>query len=984
MTEGLKERITREQVRITMEQLPAMQGASLAVALVLCLLASDAAPLRNILLWLGLLLMSVIGKGALYNRFEKVRETAFDGRRWGNAYVVLTLFAGTAWGLSAFMILPSGNFEKACLFLLIIGGLASGTSRGHSSIKLAPMASAMPGALGYAVRLAMEGTPFGYTAAFLIVIFVLAVIGHSLKDYRFFTSFVALRIEKQDLLEEKQAINDSLRREIAERGFRERRLRRAEMTARFGYWEIFPEAGKVQASEGARTIYGIEKEELTLPEIQRISLPEYRGMLDNAFEMLIEEGRPYNVEFKIRRPTDGKIIDIHSIAEYSPEKGLVFGVLQDITERKRAEEEVREANAYLENIFDNSPDAIGIVDSRGRFLRWNKMAEELYGYTFEEVKLKSCFDLYADQDERDKMLATLRRKGSVKNLEMRMYKKDGSSAPLEISIGLLQDAKGKTLASVCVARDLSLLRETLNALRVSNDRLHREMAERKRAEEELVRLATAMEQTAESIFIADPDWIIRYVNPAFERLTGYNHGEIVGRHTRTLRHDETLYREVGETLARGEVWSGRISNKKKDGAYYEAVATASPVKDNSGAIINYVIIHRDITREVKLEAELNQARKMEAIGLLAGGIAHDFNNILAAIMGFTELSLFKVPQESPVRGNLEQVLKASKRASEVVKQILTFTRQGMQQRKHVGIAGIVQDSIKLLRSSLPSTIEIRHEIKLKPGEDVVLGDPVQLHQVMMNLGTNAGHAMRAKGGVLSVKLSAIADASQLPSHADIETGRHVCITMSDTGHGMDPAVVERIFDPYFTTKGPGEGTGLGLSVVQGIVKSHGGVITVESKPGHGTSFSVYLRQIEGAQPESVKVASESPPAGGERILLVDDEEALVDLGKATLESLGYQVTAMTSSAEALRIFSAQPDAFDLVMTDMTMPSLTGKELAAGIVALRRDIPVILATGFPDLIDEQQAREAGIREMIIKPFEIRTLAVAVRRALEKGS
>ena len=394
--------------------------------------------------------------------------------------------------------------------------------------------------------------------------------------------------------------------------------------------------------------------------------------------------------------------------------------------------------------------------------------------------------------------------------------------------------------------------------------------------------------------------------------------------------------------------------KKKDGMIYDVESTASPVRDSSGDIINYVSIHRDITREVKLEAELHQARKMEAIGLLAGGIAHDFNNILAAIMGFTELSLFKIPEDNPVRGNLEQVLKAASRASEVVKQILTFTRQGVQERKPVRIAPIVLEALKLLRSSLPSTIEIRQEIEVMPGEDVVLADPGQIHQVLMNLGTNAGHAMRTKGGTLSVKLSVITDASQLSVHPDLKAGPHVCITVSDTGHGMDSAVLERIFDPYFTTKGPGEGTGLGLSVVQGIVKNHNGAITVSSEPGQGTTFSVFLPVLENVDAADAK-ALQAPPTGSERILLVDDEEALVDLGKEILETLGYQVTATTSSLDALEIFRAQPYAFDLVITDMTMPSLTGRELAKKIIALRSDTPIILSTGFSDLVTKNKPR-----------------------------
>ncbi len=261
----------------------------------------------------------------------------------------------------------------------------------------------------------------------------------------------------------------------------ERRLKRAEVVSHFGNWEFIPGFDKVKASEGARIIYGLEGAEWSISEVQTIPLPEYRGMLDKALSGLIEEGKPYNVEFKIRRPTDGKIIDIHSIAEYSSEKGVMFGVIQDITERKRAEEDIRQTNAYLENIFENSPDAIAIVDKHGRFIRWNKMAEDLYGYTFEEMKGKSVFDLYADEDELEKMLVSLRRERSVKKWEMRMERKDGSIVPFEISISLLKDSQNETLGSVGVARDLSGIKEAFAALRASHDQLNQEIIERKRA-----------------------------------------------------------------------------------------------------------------------------------------------------------------------------------------------------------------------------------------------------------------------------------------------------------------------------------------------------------------------------------------------------------------------------------------------------------------------------------------------------------------------
>lgn len=643
---------------------------------------------------------------------------------------------------------------------------------------------------------------------------------------------------------------------------------------------------------------------------------------------------------------------------------LLMTGLWSIFQRKRSEEALRESEEKFSLAFKHAPMALTITRWKdGTYLDVNDRGLETSGYTREEMLGRTPVELGVLRGEdRRRLIDALERQGKVSGMEITAYAKGGS--PIHCLYHCEMVTIGGAKQILTMVQDIT---------------------ERKRAEEDLMRLAAALEQAEEAIFIAAPDWTIQYVNPAFERLTGYCHEEIVGLHTRVLRsyhHDEAFYGTMRDTLTRAGVWSGRIINKRKDGTFYEAEATVSPVKDKSGALINFVSIHRDITREVRLEADLQQARKMEAIGLLAGGIAHDFNNILAAIMGFTELSLLKISADSPIRENLVQVLKASERASEVVKQILTFTRQRAPERRPIGIVQIIFDTIKLLRSSLPSTIEICEDFAVKPGEDVVLADPGQINEVLMNLGANAGHAMKAKGGALGVKLSRVADLSRFPAHPVSLEGPHLCLTVSDTGHGMDSDVLERIFDPYFTTKGPGEGTGLGLSVVQGIVKAHGGAITVWSEPGQGAAFSVFLPLHEDSKAMDAKVSAPLP-TGNDRILLVDDEEALVVMCKEMLEMLGYRVTAMTSSLEALDVFRAKPDAFDLVITDMTMPHLTGKELAEKIIACRSDTPIILCTGLCDLISENQAKEAGVREFVAKPYEMRTLVSAIRRALGKG-
>ncbi len=382
----------------------------------------------------------------------------------------------------------------------------------------------------------------------------------------------------------------------------------------------------------------------------------------------------------------------------------------------------------------------------------------------------------------------------------------------------------------------------------------------------------------------------------------------------------------------------------------------------------------------QLEGQLMHTQKLEAIGTLAGGIAHDFNNILGVIMGYTELALLDIPEGTSLQLKLDEVLKASNRAKEMVNQILTFSRQSKQERKPIQISLIVKEVLKMLRASLPTTIEIRQNFRT--GLAPVLSDPTQIHQVLMNLCTNAAHAMRDKGGVLEVSLTDVdIDSDAAAQHPDITPGRYQRLTVSDTGHGMDRAVMKRIFDPFFTTKGPGEGTGMGLAVIHGIVKSHDGAITVHSELGKGTTFQVFFPTIESkvtAEPEHFAPLL----LGNERILFVDDEEALVGMGQQMLESLGYEIVARTSSIDALKVFRTQPDKFDLVITDMTMPNMTGAELAKKIMRIRSDIPIVLCTGFSEVISEEKAKAIGIREFVMKPIIRQKIAKIIRRVLDQ--
>lgn len=392
-----------------------------------------------------------------------------------------------------------------------------------------------------------------------------------------------------------------------------------------------------------------------------------------------------------------------------------------------------------------------------------------------------------------------------------------------------------------------------------------------------------------------------------------------------------------------------------------------------------IVFIEDISEQKQMEGQLRQSQKMEAIGTLAGGIAHDFNNILSAIMGYAELSLLEIPQETKLRNKVEQILRASNRAKDLIRQILTFSRQGELKPKPVQLHLIVKEAMKLIRASIPAGIEIRQKIEVDSSH--VMADPTQLHQVLMNLCTNAHYAMRDTGGVLEIRLTehetAETDVSVCP---DMNPGAYLRLSIADTGVGIDPALLDRIFEPYFTSKKPGEGTGMGLAVVHGIARRHGGAVTVESRPGQGSRFDVYLPRVMRNTGQSAE-ESGSLPMGSERILFVDDEEPLVNLGRQMLEHLGYQVECRTSSIEALETFRSNPQHFDLVVTDLAMPNMNGDQLALKIMSIRPGMPILLCTGFSETFTPDKARKMGIQDLLMKPLSLQDLAVGVRQALE---
>jgi len=521
-----------------------------------------------------------------------------------------------------------------------------------------------------------------------------------------------------------------------------------------------------------------------------------------------------------------------------------------------------------------------------------------------------------------------------------------------------------------------------------------DITERKRAEAELrrseERYRNILDNMEEAYYEVDLKGNILFVNPATCRMIGYPEDEILAKSFRDFMDKENIkavYDTFNRLFRTGE--SATLFDWefiRKNGEKLVVESSVYLIRDAGGTPTGFMGIGRDITERKKaeeekkrLETQLAQAQKMESIGTLAGGIAHDFNNILSAIIGYTELAMNDIADPVRAGAELGEVLKAGERAKDLVSQILTFSRQTETRHSPLAIKTVVKESLKMIRSVTPSNIEIRSDLA---DSGVILSDPTQINQVMLNLCTNAVHAMGKTGGILEVGLRRVhAEGGSELRDLDLVPGTYMRLEVRDTGHGMSPEVMSRIFDPYFTTKEVGRGTGLGLAVVHGIVKSHGGAITCESVPGEGTTFRVYFPEIESMEQASAPLSKGDLPTGTERILFVDDEQVLVNLARRMMESLGYTVFTRTSSIEALEFFRANPDKFDLVITDMTMPGMTGDMLTKKILKIRKDIPVILCSGYSEHMSEERSKLIGIREFIMKPIVMKDLAKTIRKVLD---
>ncbi len=655
-------------------------------------------------------------------------------------------------------------------------------------------------------------------------------------------------------------------------------------------------------------------------------------------------------------------------------------ILEIALHKLESDRKMKENRQWFQTTLESIGDGVITTDMEGRITFINPAAQKMTGWPGPDAvnrPLKEVFQIIDEHSEKPRRnpVEEVIKTGQLVRLAKYtlLISRNGKKIQITDTAAPIVMENGETVGVVLVFQDSSNMREQEKKLQQSEDRF-----------KNLFDYAPLPYQSL------DVEGRVIEVNRTWLDSLGYEKSEIIGKYFSDFLKpgwEENLKEHFPKIKTTGEVWGTQLELRRKDGSYIDAQFDGKILKNSDGEFVQTYCVFKDISVEKQLEEQvekqgiaLMQAHKMEAIGNLAGGIAHDFNNILASMMGFTELILLDAPKGTEIRSHLEEILRSGQRAKKLVKQILTFSRKEELEKKPIPINSVITEVVSLMRATTPSNIEIK--TRTGPDSIVVNANATQMNQVIMNLVTNAVHAMDDNGIIEITSRQIHFDHSDVLQYPDLEAGEYVKISVSDTGCGIAGENIDAIFEPYYTTKTRGKGTGLGLAVVHGIIKLHHGHIHVQSEQGKGTTVNVYLPLADQPLIESATPAAHETARGSERILFVDDEPVIVRLQKRILERLGYLVTSTTNSLDALEKFRTNPDSFHLIITDATMPHMTGEKLCEAAKKIRPDIPVILCTGYSEKVSEETATKFSIDAFLMKPVEPDQLLNTIRKLLDK--
>ncbi|NTW48874.1 MAG: PAS domain S-box protein [Chlorobiales bacterium] len=714
----------------------------------------------------------------------------------------------------------------------------------------------------------------------------------------------------------------------------------------------------IDANEAALQFLETDRDELLGKSVWDYS-PENMAENQKLEHAPFLEPRTIETDYQVKGKRKTLLLNI--VPMQRGKETILFGIGQDITEGKQAEEERRQwADAFESCVY-----GIAMANpSTNRVLACNPAFASMFRCSVGQIVGSPILDLYAPSDH-EYVKRYLNEANSIgyAQYKVSMIRKDGTTFPVQVDLVGVRNTDGKLLYRVATVQDIT---------------------EGKKADAERERLMAAIEQAAEVIVITDPAGDIQYANPAFERATGYSRDEALGQNPRILKsgkQDKAFYAAMWQALMEGKTWEGRFINKRKDGTLYTEEVAISPVYDASGTTINYVAVKRDITHELETEQQLLQAQKMESVGRLAGGVAHDFNNLLTAIINYTEMCRRRLPSDHPVHNWLNEVTSASERSVNIIRQLLAFARKQTISPLVLDLNETVTIMLKLLQQLIGEDIELAWI----PGHDLwaVKLDPSQIDQILANLCINARDAITNTGRIIIETENTTLDDAYCIDHVGAVPGEYVLLVVSDDGSGMEKDVLDHIFEPFFTTKGIGKGTGLGLATVYGIVKQNNGYIDVYSEPGRGTMFRIYLPRFLGKAPETPLTSPVTVPKGhGETVLLVEDEQSLRATCILLLDMLEYKVLEAETPEVALEVVARHPGEIHLLLTDVIMPGMNGKELAERLWTLKPDLKVMFMSGYPaDVINRHGILEQS-RPFLEKPFSLSELACKLREVLDQ--